>query len=106
MATYLQAASISTDLFPAVPVQTQNKEPPSRLQAVKLAEGAAEEALRLASYQAATDADEVDLDLLMALLEYICGADARSAVGGAILVFLPGMWQFAKFGQHLCLENE
>jgi hypothetical protein len=68
----------------------------------------ADTGLALAQYQAATDADEVDLALIEALLMYVCGEGAykgRAGAGaspdvgqagqavqapGAILVFLPG----------------
>jgi ATP-dependent RNA helicase DHX36 len=53
-------------------------------------------ALAVSQYQAATDADEVDLDLIEALLMYICGegpyrrAEEQDSSPGAVLIFLPG----------------
>lgn len=53
-------------------------------------------ALALSQYHAATDADEVDLDLIEALLMYICGegpykrAEEYDLTLGAVLIFLPG----------------
>ena len=67
------------------------------------AEELASTALALSHYQAMTDADEVDLDLIELLLCYICGEgqfqrrnevstrhDADKEILGAILIFLPG----------------
>ena len=53
-------------------------------------------ALLLSQYQATTDMDEVDLDLIQALLEFVSGEGQHarqgdaSVVQGAVLVFLPG----------------
>ena len=53
-------------------------------------------ALLLSQYQATTDADEVDLNLIEALLAFVCGEghharpDAAEPILGAVLVFLPG----------------
>ncbi len=53
-------------------------------------------ALAVSRYQASTDADEVDLSLIEALLMYICGegpysrAEEQGASLGAVLIFLPG----------------
>ncbi len=53
-------------------------------------------ALAVSQYQASTDADEVDLALIEALLMYICGegpyrrAEEQDAALGAVLIFLPG----------------
>ena len=47
--------------------------------------------------QANTDADEVDIDLMVTLLKYICGETPYSRgeegglILGAVLVFLPGL---------------
>ena len=66
------------------------------IQAVKQAEAAAENALHLSRYQATTDAEEVDLNLIEALLGFVSGAhqqgtaQAEGVVEGAVLVFLPG----------------
>lgn len=54
-------------------------------------------ALAVSQYQASTDADEVDLALIEALLMYICGegpyrrAEEQDAALGAVLIFLPGV---------------
>ena len=59
----------------------------------------AEDSLLLSQYQASTDADEVDLDLIDELLCFVCGEGrhARKKDGeaslGAILVFLPGLFR-------------
>ena len=66
-------------------------------QSAAAASTTAEQAAAVAAYHAATDADEVDLALIEALLMYVCGegpyARPNQAPGqllGAILVFLPG----------------
>jgi hypothetical protein len=65
-------------------------------QAAEQAGSAAETALAVSHYQAAVDADEVDLALIEALLMYICGEgpykreEDPDAAPGAVLVFLPG----------------
>ena len=71
---------------------------PWHLQEVQRAEVGAQAAAALSDYQAATDADEVDLQLIAALLGRLCSDPGFSlaAVGpasaalGALLVFLPG----------------
>ena len=61
--------------------------------ATEAAEGSA---LLLSQYQATTDTDEVDLDLIQALLEFVSGERQHAQQGdaavaqGAVLVFLPG----------------
>lgn len=57
----------------------------------------AESAIAISQYHANTDADEVDLALVEALLMYVCGegvykreGDDPKAAQGAVLVFLPG----------------
>jgi len=60
------------------------------------AEAAEGKAVLLSQYQATTDVEEVDLNLIQALLEFVCGEgqharqDQTSVVQGAVLVFLPG----------------
>ena len=67
------------------------------MQAAEQAGSAVETALAVSRYQAATDADEVDLDLIEALLLYICGEgpykrdEDQNVPMGAVLVFLPGV---------------
>ena len=53
-------------------------------------------AAMLSQYQREADADEVDLDIILALLKYLCttsqdrlGVTSKGTLG-AILVFLPG----------------
>ncbi|KAL4422956.1 hypothetical protein ABPG75_009153 [Micractinium tetrahymenae] len=79
------------------------------------AEELANAALALSAYQAATDADEVDLGLIEALLQYICEegpfkkpgdtAAAVAAAGpqilGAILIFLPGWDEIVRLKDRL-----
>ena len=66
------------------------------LQAAQGSSHAEMSALAISQYQASTDADEVDLDLIEALLMYICGEgpysrDEEQDVSlGAVLIFLPG----------------
>ncbi|KAL4451226.1 hypothetical protein ABPG77_009298 [Micractinium sp. CCAP 211/92] len=79
------------------------------------AEELANAALALSAYQAATDADEVDLGLTEALLQYICqegpfrkpagGAADEAAEGGqalgAVLIFLPGWDEIVRLKDRL-----
>lgn len=68
------------------------------MQEVERAEAGAQSAAALSEYQASSDADEVDLDLIVALLQRLCSrpelslqsSGPGSAALGAILVFLPG----------------
>ena len=68
------------------------------LQEMERADLAAQAATALSEYQAATDADEVDLQLIVSLLGRLCSdpslslqsAGTATAALGAILVFLPG----------------
>ena len=56
--------------------------------------------MMLSQYQATTDVEEVDLNLIEALLHFVCGegqhkaatgtSEKSSPVDGAILIFLPG----------------
>ena len=71
------------------------------LQELERAEGEAQSAAALSNYQANTDADEVDLQLILLLLQRLCQDPGfclrgNSSALGAILVFLPGApapWQ-------------
>ena len=72
----------------------------ARTQAGEVATTNTDAALALAQYQASTDADEVDLALIEALLMYVAGEgpyrreDEERVPGqalGAVLVFLPGV---------------
>lgn len=63
------------------------------MQALESADNAAASALLLGRYQATTDADSVDLDLIVRLLEFLGNHDDSSETLGAVLIFLPG-----KFG--------
>ena len=67
------------------------------LQASQTVDAEAESAIAVSQYHANTDADEVDLALVEALLMYVCGegvykreGEDPSAAQGAVLVFLPG----------------
>ncbi|BDA50474.1 3'-5' RNA helicase YTHDC2 [Coccomyxa sp. Obi] len=67
-------------------------------------------ALAVSQYQASTDADEVDLALIEALLMYICGegpyrrAEEQDAALGAVLIFLPGWDEIIRLKEQL--ENK
>ena len=67
------------------------------LQASQTVDAEAESAIAVSQYHANTDADEVDLALVEALLMYVCGegvykreGEDPNAAQGAVLVFLPG----------------
>lgn len=74
-------------------------------QAVQETEAATSRALQLSHYQATTDAEEVDLQLIERLLLFVCGEIENdrgklesTAVQGATLVFLPGIFIFPSNG--------
>lgn len=67
------------------------------MQAAQSVDAEAESAIAVSQYHANTDADEVDLALVEALLMYVCGEGAYKREGedpnaaqGAVLIFLPG----------------
>lgn len=69
----------------------------STAQASESMDAEAESAIAVSQYHANTDADEVDLALVEALLMYVCGegvykreGEDPDAAQGAVLVFLPG----------------
>ncbi|CAL5229490.1 g12825 [Coccomyxa viridis] len=69
----------------------------SHMQASQTVDAEAESAIAISQYHANTDADEVDLALVEALLMYVCGegvykreGEDPNAAQGAVLVFLPG----------------
>ena len=71
--------------------------PVCAVQAAQSVDAEAESAISVSQYHANTDADEVDLALVEALLMYVCGEGAYKregedpdAVQGAVLIFLPG----------------
>ena len=68
------------------------------MQASQGVDAEAESAIAISQYQANTDADEVDLALVEALLMYVCGegvykreGEDFNAAQGGVLIFLPGM---------------
>lgn len=63
---------------------------PSTVLQAQAAEELANAALALSHYQAATDADEVDLDLIESLLAYIC--EVRFAVALLLLAVLQAVF--------------
>lgn len=77
----------------------------------RAADELASSALALSHYQSNTDADEVDLDLIEALLSYICGegkfaqgaqqAQQDAAAQGAVLIFFPGWDEIIRMKEKL-----
>jgi HrpA-like RNA helicase len=75
----------------------------------KAANDLASSALALSHYQSNTDADEVDLDLIEALLSYICGegkfsastTEEKSQQQGAVLIFFPGWDEIIRMKEKL-----
>ena len=85
-ATLVSKASLSGGRTPVYAVQ-----------AAQSVDAEAESAIAVSQYHANTDADEVDLALVEALLMYVCGEGAYKREGedpdaaqGAVLIFLPG----------------
>eukprot|EP00898_Chlorokybus_atmophyticus_P000428 jgi/Chlat1/1386/Chrsp12S02051 len=79
---------------------------------VERSHGAANVADALSKYQASTNMDEVDLNLIEMLLEYICGGGWQAAQGGAnlapdgaILVFLPGWDEMSRLRDNLASSS-
>ncbi|KAL3133848.1 hypothetical protein ABBQ32_008317 [Trebouxia sp. C0010 RCD-2024] len=76
-------------------------------QAAQQADAATGGAVALSHYQANSDADEVDIFLIVTLLQYICGEGAyqREEEGGlmlgAVLVFLPGWDEIIRLKEQL-----
>jgi HrpA-like RNA helicase len=76
----------------------------------RAADELASSALALSHYQSNTDADEVDLDLIEALLSYICGEGkfstenknrAEESQQGAVLIFFPGWDEIIRMKEKL-----
>ena len=89
--------------------------PVCAVQAARSVDAEAESAIAVSQYHANTDADEVDLALVEALLMYVCGEGAYKREGedpdaaqGAVLIFLPGQhymevllaWHTSGFCKH------
>ncbi|KAL0028223.1 hypothetical protein WJX79_002624 [Trebouxia sp. C0005] len=76
-------------------------------EAAEAADAAAGGAVALSHYQANSDADEVDLFLIVTLIKYICGEppynreEEGGLILGAVLVFLPGWDEIIRLKEQL-----
>ncbi|KAL0045428.1 hypothetical protein WJX82_006305 [Trebouxia sp. C0006] len=85
-------------------------------EAAEAADAAAGGAVALSHYQANSDADEVDLFLIVTLIKHICGEPPYSRkeegglILGAVLVFLPGWDEIIRLKEQLeglaCFRSE